>query len=188
MQWQDYFFFTLSFKNLTELPLHGVVLQKNNSNPPTVVFAVRWADRPGAVLRRSPLGTNSRGGPVAHSLASTPVSDKHGAMFRLDPRLDQDTVPLAQLTLAHVLLMCDARYPWLILVPAKPDLRELHDLDAADRTQLIEEITQVSRVLERLFKPDKINGGAEVTAAAVPVERVLILELRTVLVIYCMTI
>ncbi len=103
---------------------------------------------------------NSRGGPVGPSLASTPVSDKHGAMFRLDPRLDQDTVPLAQLTLAHVLLMCDARYPWLILVPAKPDLRELHDLDATDRTQLIEEITQVSRVLERLFKPDKINVGA----------------------------
>ena len=81
-------------------------------------------------------------------------------MFRLDPRLDQDTVPLAQLSLAHVLLMCDARYPWLILVPEKPDLRELHDLGAADRTQLIEEITQVSRVLERLFKPDKINIGA----------------------------
>ena len=81
-------------------------------------------------------------------------------MFRLDPRLDQDTVPLARLSLAHVLLMCDARYPWLILVPAKPDLRELHDLDAADRTQLIEEITQISRVLERIFKPDKINIGA----------------------------
>jgi diadenosine tetraphosphate (Ap4A) HIT family hydrolase len=81
-------------------------------------------------------------------------------MFRLDPRLEQDTVPLGQLSLALVLLMCDARYPWLILVPAKPDLCELHDLDAADRTQLIEEVTQVSRVLERLFKPGKINIGA----------------------------
>ena len=100
------------------------------------------------------------GGPVAHSLASPHFSDKHGDMFRLDPRLEQDTVPLAQLSLAHVLLLCDARYPWLILVPAKPGLRELHDLGAADRTQLIEEITQVSRVLERLFKPDKINIGA----------------------------
>ena len=103
---------------------------------------------------------NSRGGRAGPSLASTPVSDKHGAMFRLDPRLDQDTVPLARLSLAHVRLMCDARYPWLILVPAKPDLRELYDLDASDRTQLIEEITHVSRVLERLFKPDKINVGA----------------------------
>ncbi len=81
-------------------------------------------------------------------------------MFRLDPRLEQDTVPLARLSLAHVLLMCDARYPWLILVPARPDLCELHDLGAADRTQLIEEAAQVSRVLERLFKPDKINVSA----------------------------
>ena len=81
-------------------------------------------------------------------------------MFRLDPRLERDTVPVARLSLAHVLLMCDARYPWLILVPAKSDLRELHDLDAADRSRLIEEVAQVSRVLERLFKPDKINVGA----------------------------
>ena len=81
-------------------------------------------------------------------------------MFRLDPRLEQDTVPLAHLSLDRLLLMCDARYPWLILVPAKPDLCELHDLDAADRTQLIEEIAQVSRVLKRLFRPDKINVGA----------------------------
>jgi diadenosine tetraphosphate (Ap4A) HIT family hydrolase len=103
---------------------------------------------------------NSRGGPAGPSLASAHFSGKHGDMFRLDPRLEQDTVPLAKLSLAHVLLMCDARYPWLILVPEKPDLRELHDLGSADRTQLIEEITQVSRVLEQLFKPDKINVGA----------------------------
>jgi len=59
-----------------------------------------------------------------------------------------------------VLLMRDSRYPWVILVPVKPDLRELHDLEAADRARLIEEIAQVSRVLERLFRPDKVNVGA----------------------------
>ena len=58
-------------------------------------------------------------------------------MYRLDERLDQDTVPVSHLALCRALLMNDARYPWLILVPAKPDLRELHDLEAADRNQLI---------------------------------------------------
>ena len=67
---------------------------------------------------------------------------------------------MTDLPLCRVLLMRDARYPWLILVPAKPDLRELHDLEAADGRQLIEEVCQASRALERLFEPDKINVGA----------------------------
>jgi diadenosine tetraphosphate (Ap4A) HIT family hydrolase len=81
-------------------------------------------------------------------------------MFRLDPRLEQDTVPLGHLSLSLVLLMCDVRYPWLILVPAKPNLCELHDLDTVDRAPFFEETLQISRVLERLHKPDKINVGA----------------------------
>ena len=81
-------------------------------------------------------------------------------MFRLDERLDQDTVPVRDLALSRALLMNDARYPWLILVPAKPDLRELHDLGAADRNRLMDEICQASRALQRLFQPDKINVGA----------------------------
>ena len=81
-------------------------------------------------------------------------------MFRLDPRLEQDTVPLGHLSLSLVLLMRDARYPWLVLVPAKPGLCEIHDLDAADRAPFFEETLQISRLLERLEKPDKINVGA----------------------------
>lgn len=81
-------------------------------------------------------------------------------MFRLDPRLEQDTVPLGHLSLSLVLLMCDARYPWLILVPTKPNLYEIHDLDAADRAPFLEETLQISRLLDQLHKPDKINVGA----------------------------
>jgi diadenosine tetraphosphate (Ap4A) HIT family hydrolase len=81
-------------------------------------------------------------------------------MFRLDARLERNTVPVTDLALCRALLMNDARYPWLILVPARPDLRELHDLAAADRNRLVDEICQASRALERLFQPDKINVGA----------------------------
>ncbi|MCP5366858.1 MAG: HIT family protein [Hyphomicrobiales bacterium] len=81
-------------------------------------------------------------------------------MFTLHPTLAADTRELARWTLCRVLLMDDARYPWLILVPALPDLREIHDLDAAGRTQLMDEITRASRALEAAFAPDKINVGA----------------------------
>lgn len=81
-------------------------------------------------------------------------------MFQLHPRLDQDTVFVCSLPLCCVLLMRDARYPWLVLVPALPELREIHDLEAADRARLMDEIAQASQTLQRLYAPDKINVGA----------------------------
>jgi diadenosine tetraphosphate (Ap4A) HIT family hydrolase len=57
-------------------------------------------------------------------------------------------------------LMDDARYPWLILVPRIAGARELVDLDEADRAMLLGEISVVSRALETLFKPDKLNIAA----------------------------
>ena len=68
--------------------------------------------------------------------------------FKLDDRLAADTVPVAEWALCRVLLMKDANYPWLILVPALPDLREIHDLDAAGRGLLVEEIARASRALD----------------------------------------
>lgn len=83
-----------------------------------------------------------------------------GSMFELDPKLDQDTEVLTRLGLSLALLMNDARFPWVILVPEKPGLSELHDLTAADRAVLMEEIANTGAALTRLFAPQKINVGA----------------------------
>lgn len=80
--------------------------------------------------------------------------------FSLDPRLEGDTLPVGHLRLCELRLMNDARYPWLILVPAKPDLIELTDLSAADRQVLMEEISCVSDVLAAHTACDKVNVGA----------------------------
>ncbi len=80
--------------------------------------------------------------------------------FTLHPTLTQDTVEVTRLSLCHVLLMKDSRFPWLILVPERDGVREIHDLSSADRAVLIEEIAQASLILERLFRPYKINVGA----------------------------
>jgi diadenosine tetraphosphate (Ap4A) HIT family hydrolase len=78
----------------------------------------------------------------------------------LHPTLARDTVEVARLPLCRVLLMKDRRFPWLILVPEREAVREIDELSAADRAELIEEIAQVSEVLKRLFRPDKLNVGA----------------------------
>ena len=81
-------------------------------------------------------------------------------MFVLHPRLQADTAAVADLAVCTVRLMNDARWPWLILVPQRTDLRELHALPQAERAAVMEEIALASRVLERLHQPDKLNVGA----------------------------
>lgn len=81
-------------------------------------------------------------------------------MFELDPKLRQDTIPIGGLVLSRLLLMNDATFPWLILVPAEPDIRELHELAQGQQMQLMAEITAISRLMAEIFKPDKINVAA----------------------------
>lgn len=83
-----------------------------------------------------------------------------GQLFTLHPRLAGDTAVVGDLALSRVLLMDDARWPWLILVPRQPGLRELIDLPMAELHTLTEEIALASRVLQALFAPDKLNVGA----------------------------
>jgi diadenosine tetraphosphate (Ap4A) HIT family hydrolase len=85
---------------------------------------------------------------------------KMTADFVLHERLAADTFKLADWPLCRVLLMNDRSYPWIILVPRRAGLTEIHDLDPAARTRLTEEICRTSRALESAFAPDKINVGA----------------------------
>ena len=81
-------------------------------------------------------------------------------MFELHPQLGRDGETIGTLKLCRVLLMNDSRYPWLILVPERPGVSEIHELEAEDRALLMEEIVRASGALETLFGPDKINIGA----------------------------
>lgn len=80
--------------------------------------------------------------------------------FALDSRLAADTVALARWPLSLVLLMNERRWPWLILVPQRPDLRDIDDLPPTDRTTLIEETARASRALKDTVRPAKINVAA----------------------------
>jgi diadenosine tetraphosphate (Ap4A) HIT family hydrolase len=80
--------------------------------------------------------------------------------FRLDDKLAQDTAAVARWPLCHVLLMNDSNYPWLILVPARPGLRDFHDLVPDDMRLATAEITRASKALAALFDPVKLNVAA----------------------------
>ena len=80
--------------------------------------------------------------------------------FSLDSRLEADTIPIGALHLSRVLLMNDARFPWVILVPCRAGLREIIDLAPRDRAILYREIESVSAAMTRLFTPTKLNVAA----------------------------
>lgn len=77
--------------------------------------------------------------------------------FTLDQRLDADTFPIADLPLCRVLLMNDARYPWMILVPRLNNISEVFELSETDQAQLWQEATQLGSVMKTLFEGDKLN-------------------------------
>src|SRR5262245_5431888 len=82
------------------------------------------------------------------------------AKFSLHERLRADTIELTRWPLSVVLLMNVRHWPWLVLVPRRPDIREIHELREADQHALTAEIVRASRAVTGLVKPHKINIAA----------------------------
>ena len=80
--------------------------------------------------------------------------------WSLDPQLARDTVALGDLPLSRVLLMNDANYPWLILVPRRPALVEIIDLEENEQVQLMAEVARAAQVLKAATACDKLNIAA----------------------------
>ena len=81
------------------------------------------------------------------------------AGWSLHPQLQRDTEAVGDLALSRVLVMNDADYPWLILVPRRPGVSEIIELGGED-AQLMIEISHASRVLKSATGCDKLNVAA----------------------------
>ena len=77
--------------------------------------------------------------------------------FGINPRLEGDSLFVADLPLCAVRLMKDANYPWLMLIPRRGDLIEIIDLPEEDQLQLMREIAKVSEILKAATDCEKIN-------------------------------
>src|SRR3954451_2908677 len=80
--------------------------------------------------------------------------------WSLHSRLKQDTIDIGDLPLCRVLVIKDAHYPWLLLVPRRPDVSEIIDLDEVAQGQLMTEISRVARALKEVTRCDKLNIAA----------------------------
>lgn len=81
-------------------------------------------------------------------------------MFSLHPQLCKDCIVVGNFPLSMVLLVNDANYPWLILVPRREDIREAFELSEADQQQLAKESNQLAAFMASHFNADKMNVAA----------------------------
>lgn len=81
-------------------------------------------------------------------------------MFELHPQLAKDCVHLGDFPLCQVLLNRDSHYPWLILVPRREGISEIHQLDDSDQQQLLKESSALSASLMQHCNADKMNVAA----------------------------
>ncbi|MDD5034728.1 MAG: HIT family protein [Methylococcaceae bacterium] len=81
-------------------------------------------------------------------------------MFELHPQLKRDCLEIGRFELCRLLLMNESRYPWFILVPQRPGLSEIYQLNGADQALLWRESSALARGLAEAFAADKMNIAA----------------------------
>jgi diadenosine tetraphosphate (Ap4A) HIT family hydrolase len=80
--------------------------------------------------------------------------------WSLHPQLAADTHNVGDLLLSRVLIIKDANYPWVILVPRRAGVSEILDLAPAQQAELMGEIAGAGVALKEITACDKLNIAA----------------------------
>lgn len=81
-------------------------------------------------------------------------------MWTIDNRIATSSVELHDFALSRLFLKNDANFLWFILVPRIENVQEIYQLTQEQRACLIEEIADLSRLINAHCHPDKLNVGA----------------------------
>lgn len=81
-------------------------------------------------------------------------------MFVLNDRLAADTLPLGQSGLCEIRLMNDCTWPWVLLVPMRPGIREIYELSEPEQLTLMRESSALGQGLMSACGGDKLNIAA----------------------------
>jgi diadenosine tetraphosphate (Ap4A) HIT family hydrolase len=80
--------------------------------------------------------------------------------WTLDHTLEADSRLIVSLGLCQLRLMDDRRFPWLLLIPQRPGMTEMHDLTPLDQTMLTFEMGMAGKALKAASACEKINIAA----------------------------
>ena len=79
--------------------------------------------------------------------------------FQLHENLAKKT-KIIDLPLSVVLLEDEKNYPWLFLVPRRPNITKIMDLSSEDQILLLREMDAAQRIIQETFHPTQINVAA----------------------------
>lgn len=77
--------------------------------------------------------------------------------FQVDARIVASSFEVFRGPLSNFYLKNDARFVWFILVPRLENIREMYQLQETDQALLLKEATSLSKIMDEMVKPDKIN-------------------------------
>lgn len=80
--------------------------------------------------------------------------------FILDETLAKVSHSIGKMRVCEARLLDDARWPWIMLVPAKADLFDLHNLKASDMALAMDDMRDAANCLQKLTPCEKINVGS----------------------------
>ena len=80
-------------------------------------------------------------------------------MFKLDNRLEKDTFLIKNLENFQIRLMNAKEFFWIVLIPNKPNLIELSDLNINERNYLMNFAIDLGKFVKSIEKYDKVNIG-----------------------------
>ena len=80
-------------------------------------------------------------------------------MFKLDKRLENDTILIKELENFQIRLMNSQQYFWIVFVPTKLDLIELSDLNTNERNYIMNYAIDLGNYIKNSENYDKINIG-----------------------------
>ena len=78
-------------------------------------------------------------------------------MEKVSKNFLKDSYFIKELKLCNIRLIDNARFPWVILIPKRKNISDLHNLRPKDQKILITEIVYVSKVMKKTFKAFNLN-------------------------------
>ena len=80
-------------------------------------------------------------------------------MFKLDNRLENDSFFMQEIKNFQIRLMNVQEFFWIVLIPIKPNLIELSDLEVDERNELLNFAVDLGNFLKSEQNSDKVNIG-----------------------------
>ena len=77
--------------------------------------------------------------------------------FKINKKFYNSSYHITDLKLCSLRLHDNFRFPWVILIPKRKNIRDISELNSRDQILLMKEIVKVSKIMKKLFKTNKLN-------------------------------